>query len=99
MQFGLIQLIMQTLTSRETLEKILKEADLSIDAKPFIPVVPPVFIRSQVMNRMARLDPIEDRFYFEKDDLVLVGSAEHTMGPLHMDETIYEARLPIRYVG
>lgn len=99
LQFGLIQLVMQTLTSRETLEKILKEANLSIDAKPFIPVVPPVFIRSQVMNRMARLDPIEDRFYFEKDDLVLVGSAEHTMGPLHMDETIDEARLPIRYVG
>ena len=24
---------------------------------------------SQVMNRMARLDPIEERYYFEKDDM------------------------------
>ena len=56
-------------------------------------------MRSLVMNRMARLDPIDDRFYFEKDDLVLIGSAEHTLGPLHMDETLKEEQLPIRYAG
>jgi seryl-tRNA synthetase len=99
MQFALVDLVFKTLTSRETLEKIAKNAGLSVDAKPFVPVVPPVIMRSQVMNRMARLDPIDERYYFEKDDLVFVGSAEHTMGPLHMDETIEEARLPIRYIG
>ncbi len=99
MQFALIQLAMQVLTSREELAQIIKEKNLSISDKPFIPVVVPVMMRSQVMNRMARLDPIDERYYFEKDDMVFVGSAEHTMGPLHMDETITEDRLPIRYIG
>ncbi|HYF13174.1 MAG TPA: serine--tRNA ligase [Candidatus Paceibacterota bacterium] len=99
MQFALLQFAFKVLTSEEELQKIAGEAGLAVNTKPFTPVVPPVFMRSQVMNRMARLDPIEDRFYFEKDDLVLVGSAEHTMGPLHMDEVIPESQLPIRYVG
>jgi seryl-tRNA synthetase len=99
MQFALINLVMDTITSKENLAKVIAHASLTIDPKPFTAVVPPVFIRPQVMNRMARLDPIEDRFFFEKDDLILIGSAEHTLGPLHMDETLPEASLPIRYVG
>lgn len=99
MQFALLQMALSVLTSREELQKIILKVGLQVDAKPFIPVIPPVFMRSQVMSRMARLDPIDDRFYFEKDDLVLIGSAEHTLGPLHMDETITEDRFPIRYVG
>ncbi|MDB5225552.1 MAG: serS [Candidatus Adlerbacteria bacterium] len=99
MQFALVQLAMSVLTSREELAKIIQEKGLSVSDKPFIPVLPPVMMRSQVMNRMARLDPIDERYYYEKDDLVFVGSAEHTMGPLHMDEAIAEERLPIRYIG
>lgn len=99
MQFALIQLAMQTLTSREEIASVIKEKGLSISDAPFTPIIPPVIMRSQVMNRMARLDPIEERYYFEKDDLVFVGSAEHTMGPLYMDETIPESALPIRYIG
>ena len=51
------------------------------------------------MNRMARLDPIEERYYFEKDDMVFIGSAEHTLGPLHMDEVLKESVLPLRYAA
>lgn len=99
MQFAIVQWVMSVLTSRSELEHIVTEAGLSVDPKPFVPIVPPVMMRSQIMNRMARLDPIEERYYFEKDDLVFIGSAEHTMGPLHMDETLKEDQLPIRYVG
>lgn len=99
MQFAILQWALSVLTSQEELERIIKEAGLSVDPRPFVPVIPPVMMRSAVMNRMARLDPLEDRFYLEKDDLVLIGSAEHTLGPLHMDETLQEERLPIRYVG
>lgn len=99
MQFALIQLAMSTLSSREEIAAVIKEKNLSISDTPFTPIIPPVIMRAQVMNRMARLDPIEERYYFEKDDLVFVGSAEHTMGPLYMDETIEESRLPIRYIG
>ncbi len=99
LQFALIQFAMKVLTSPDDLQAAATEAGLELNTKAFIPVVPPVMMRSQVMNRMARLDPIDERYYFEKDDVVFVGSAEHTLGPLHMDETIAEERLPIRYVG
>lgn len=99
MQFALVDLVMRTLTSRETLDQIAKKAGLEVDTKPFIPVIPPVIMRSEVMGRMARLHPIDERYYFEKDDAVFVGSAEHTLGPLHMDEILEEKDLPIRYIG
>lgn len=99
MQFGLLNLSMSILTNEETLKGIADRAGLTVSTKPFIPVVPPYMMKSAVMNRMARLHPIDERYYFEKDDIVLVGSAEHTLGPMHMDETLPESALPIRYVG
>lgn len=67
----------------------------------FTPVVPPVFIRPEVFMGMGRLasDQKEERYYLPKDDLYLVGSAEHTLGPIHMGETLEEGTLPRRYVG
>ncbi len=94
---AMMQYALKTLTSSEALQKIIDGASLTVSNKAFVPVIPPLMIRSQVMNRMARLDPIEDRFYLDKDDLVLIGSAEHTLGTLHMDETLHEGQLPMRY--
>ncbi len=99
MQFALVNFAMSVLTSRETLAKIAAEAGVEIDPKPFIPVIPPVMMRAEVMGRMARLHPIDERYYFEKDEMVFVGSAEHTLGPLHMDEILEDKNLPLRYVG
>ena len=99
MQFALIQYVFSSLTDQAFVDTIAETAGFGTGQKIFVPVVPPVMVRTQVMNRMARLDPIEDKYHLEKDDLVMVGSAEHTMGPLHMDEVIEESRLPIRYVG
>jgi len=99
MQFGLLNLAMKVLTDEDILKGVIERAGLKVSSKPFIPVIPPYMVRSAVMNRMARLDPIEERYYFDKDDEVLIGSAEHTLGPIHMDEVIPEEMLPIRYVG
>jgi len=99
MQFALINLAFDTLTNSETLTKIAADAKVDAHSTPFVPVLPPVFMRTAVMNRMARLHPIDDRYVFEKDDLVLIGSAEHTIGPLHMDEIIEEKDMPKRYIG
>lgn len=99
MQFALVDLVFKTLTSRETLERIAGGAGLSINPKPFVPVVPPVMVKKQVQVRMARFLTPEEHYLFPEDDLMLIGSAEHTMGPLHMDETIPESELPIRYIG
>jgi len=67
----------------------------------FIPIVPPVMIRPDVYSGMGRLasDQKEERYYLPKDDLYLVGSAEHTIGPFQMNEVLPEDRLPFRFVG
>lgn len=67
----------------------------------FIPVIPPVMIRSDVYENIGRLaaDQKEERYFLDKDDLYLIGSAEHTLAPLHMNETLPEASLPRRYVA
>jgi len=99
LQYALLDLSLKTLTDKKVLEQIARDAELDVSVTAFIPVVPPVMMKSAVMNRMARLHPIEDRYYLKEDDLVLIGSAEHTLGPLHMDEVLDEKQLPIRYVG
>lgn len=67
----------------------------------FTPVVPPVLIRPDVYEGIGRLaaDQKEERYFLEKDSLYLVGSAEHTLAPLHMNEVLDEKELPKRYVG
>lgn len=98
-QFALVQFAFETLTNEDTLKIITEEAGLDVSTKPFIPVVPPAFVKPAVLNRMARLEPREDRYYIEADDVFLAGSAEHTIGPMHMDEVIPGEQLPLRYIG
>ena len=98
LQFALVNFVFSTLTNKDIVSKIAKQVGSNSD-KVFAPNLPPVFIKSEVMKKMDRFEPVEDRFYFEKDELVLVGSAEHTMGSYFMDEVIEEKDLPIRFVG
>lgn len=99
LQFALLHYLMNVVTDEEKLKVIADEANIVVSTKPFVPVFPPIMMKSSVMNKMARLEPIDERYYFEKDDMVFVGSAEHTLGPLHMDEILEEDDLPKRYIG
>ncbi len=99
LEFALVQFALETLTNPETIQKIADSVRPGHNARPFIPVVPPVMIKPEIFQKMGRLDPKEERYYIPTDDVYLVGSAEHTLGPLHMDETVSEAALPIRYIG
>ena len=99
MQFALIDLVFKTLTSRETLRKIIDVAGLPVSDKPFVPVIVPVMVKKPVHVRMARFLTDEEHYLFPNDGLMLVGSAEHTLGPIHMDETLHEDQLPLRYIG
>ncbi|MEK7583721.1 MAG: aminoacyl--tRNA ligase-related protein, partial [Patescibacteria group bacterium] len=99
MEFALIQFTLAVLTDGDLLAKIASRANLTVSTSPFITVVPPVLVRPGVMERMGRLEPRDERYHMEKDDLYLVGSAEHALGPLHMDETFDEKSLPRRYIG
>jgi seryl-tRNA synthetase len=67
----------------------------------FIPILPPVFIKEKYYQGMGRLSLAdrEERYYLEKDDLYLIGSAEHTLGPYFADEILLEKDLPIRFLG
>ncbi len=99
LQMAIIQLTFDTLADEKTLASLIKKHKLNVAAKPFIPMLPPVIMRRDVMDRMDRLQPEEQRYLLPEDGQVLIGSAEHTMGPYYMEETIPEENLPIRYVG
>jgi seryl-tRNA synthetase len=99
LQYALVQYVFDVLGSRDTLETIAAQNNLHVATTPFIPVVPPVFIRPEVLQKMDRLEPRDDRYHLVEDDLYLTGSAEHTLGPLHMNEILSEEQLPIRYIG
>ncbi|MCL5795211.1 MAG: serine--tRNA ligase [Patescibacteria group bacterium] len=99
LEFAIVQYAFSVLTDEKILAKIIKENKLKVEPKPFIPIVPPVMIKPDVYNKMARLEPKEERYHIPSDDLYLIGSAEHTLGAMHMDEILDGKDLPIRYVG
>lgn len=99
LQFAIIQFALSVVTNEDVLKTIAEEIGVDVDIKSFIPVIPPAMLKPAVLNRMARLEPREDKYYIEDEDVFLAGSAEHTLGPIHMDETLAEADLPKRYIG
>ncbi len=85
LEFALVDFIMKT---------AIKEG--------FTPVVPPVFVKAETMQKMGYVDTPEDlaeRYFFEKDRLFLVGTAEQSVGPMHADEIFAEKDLPRRYIA
>ncbi|MDE2041061.1 MAG: serine--tRNA ligase [Patescibacteria group bacterium] len=99
LQFALLQYCLKVLTDVEILGSIATNAGASVKIKPFVPILPPVFVKPAVQNRMARFLTPEEHYMFPHDDLMLVGSAEHTLGPMHMDTVFTEDQLPVRYAG
>jgi len=67
----------------------------------FKPVIPPVMISTDSMRAMGYLEHGEEkeRYILDQDNLVLVGTSEQAIGPMHRDEILPEASLPLRYVG
>ena len=67
----------------------------------FIPVLPPVLIKEKVMAGLGYMENggDEDMFHLRDDDMVLVGTAEQSLVPMHADEVLAKKQLPLRYVG
>jgi seryl-tRNA synthetase len=67
----------------------------------FIPILPPVLIRTEVMKGLGYMEKggDEDMYILEKDNLVLVGTSEQSIVSMHRDETLNGKDLPKRYVG
>ena len=75
---------------------------IEMTEEKFIPVIPPVMIRKEVMRGMGYIDSekdSEERYELEKDGLFLVGTSEQSIVPMHADEILDEKQLPLRYVG
>jgi len=99
LQFAIVQFVIDSLSDEAVLAKIAADANLDVSLKPFTPILPPLMIRTELYDAMDRLEPRDDRYKLEGDDLWLQGSAEHVMGSMHANEMLNEADLPIRYLG
>lgn len=99
LQFAIVQFVIDSLSDETVLSKIAANAGLDVSLKPFTPVLPPLMIRTELYDAMDRLEPRDDRYKLEDDDLWLQGSAEHVMGSMHANEILSENDLPIRYLG
>lgn len=96
LEFALVQLVFQTLT---------KEG--------FTPVIPPVLITREVADKLGYWHGVgSDDYYWvyepnregevnvsEHKGFYLVGTAEHSIVPMHKDETFVVDQLPKRYIG
>lgn len=67
--------------------------------KGFVPLIPPVMMKSDKMRGMGYLEQTdaEESYYLPKDDLYLAGTAEQPIGTMHSDEILED--FPKRYVG
>jgi len=99
LQFAIVQFVINTLSDEAILAEIAKNAGIEVSLKPFTPVLPPLMIRTELYDAMDRLEPRDDRYKLEDDDLWLQGSAEHVLGSMHANEIFEESDLPVRYLG
>jgi seryl-tRNA synthetase len=99
LQFAIIQFVINTLSDEDKLKEIADAAGLDVSLRPFTPILPPLMIRTELYDAMDRLEPRDDRYKLEDDDLWLQGSAEHVLGSMHADEIFDETQLPLRYLG
>jgi len=69
--------------------------------KGFIPVIPPVMLKSEIARGMGYFEQADanEAYYLPQDDLYLAGTAEQPLGTMHKDEVFNEKDLPKRYAG
>lgn len=99
LQFGLIQFVMDKLSDQAFINEVISENNLQVSNKPFLPVLPPYMLRTELYDAMDRLEPRDDRYKIEGEELWLQGSAEHVLGSMYADEIFEESELPVRYLG
>jgi seryl-tRNA synthetase len=71
LQFALIAWVMDTLGDSGVLDQVIAEHGLQVSNKPFTPVLPPYMIKTAPYDAMDRLEPREERYKIEGQDLWL----------------------------
>jgi len=100
MEFAIIQFVINALSDNEVISEIAVKNNLNVPTKTFVPVIPPVLIRREMMQAMGYMERGEEEiYYFPKDDLTLIGTAEQSIGPMHAGEVFNVKDLPLRYLG
>ena len=90
LQLAIMQFVIDKLTNESVIGQIIKDNNLDLPAVPFIPVLPPYMIKTEIYDAMDRLEPRDDRYKIEGEELWLQGSAEHTIGSMLAGEVIDE---------
>jgi seryl-tRNA synthetase len=63
-------------------------------------IQPPYMIRKEPMVGSVILNDFEDVIYkIEEEDLYMIGTSEHAIASMHMDEILEGIKLPLRYAG
>jgi len=66
----------------------------------YTPVQPPYMIRKEPMSGAVILADFQDVIYkVEGEDLYMIGTSEHAIASMHMDEILDGKKLPMRYAG
>ena len=100
LQRARVNFVMNSLSAEGVLKEICAAHHLEhISTKPFTTVLPPLMLRTEMYDAMDRLEPRDDRYKIEGEELWLQGSAEHVLGSMHAGEIFAEQDLPVRYLG
>lgn len=78
---------------------LIKLAFDRLTQEGFIPVIPPVMLKSEMARGMGYLEQADknEAYYVPGDDLYLTGTAEQSLGTMHAGEILQEKELPLRY--
>lgn len=100
LQMAIVNFVMNSLSDEGVIKEICEANHLEhISTKPFTTVLPPLMLRTEMYDAMDRLEPRDDRYKIEGEELWLQGSAEHILGSMHAGEIFAEQDLPVRYLG
>lgn len=100
LQMAIVNFVMNSLSDEGVIKEICEKNHLDhISTKPFTTVLPPLMLRTEMYDAMDRLEPRDDRYKIEGEELWLQGSAEHVLGSMHAGEIFAEQDLPVRYLG
>jgi seryl-tRNA synthetase len=63
-------------------------------------IQPPFMLKNDAIKGSIIMDDFEDVIYkIENEDLYIIGTSEHAMASMHMDEILDSGKLPLRYAS
>jgi seryl-tRNA synthetase len=99
LQFAIMRWTQELLTDEKVLAEIVSINQLDVLPTPFVPMLPPMMLRTDSYAATARLKAEEVTYKLADDELWLIGSAEHSMVAMYQGEILDLANGPLRYLG